>query len=50
MRVLGRTISCWRNLFRKENVEQELSDEVAHAFEALVRKKMQEGFSKAEAL
>ena len=49
MSVLNRIIACWRNLLRKRDVEQELSDELAHAFESLVEKKIQEGLSEAEA-
>jgi predicted permease len=49
MRALSRIVACWRNLFRKRNVEQELSDELAHAFEGLVEKKIQEGMSEVEA-
>jgi predicted permease len=49
MSVLNRIVACSRNLFRKKDVEQELSDELTHALDALVEKKMQEGLSGSEA-
>ena len=49
MRVFSRVIACWRNLFRKKDVERELSDELAYTFDALVEKKIRQGLSEAEA-
>ncbi len=49
MSVLNRIVACCRNLFRKRQVEQDLSDELAHAFNDLVEAKIQEGASLAEA-
>jgi putative ABC transport system permease protein len=49
MSVLNRIAAYWRNLFRKRDVEQELSDELAYAFDALVEKKIGEGLSEVEA-
>src|ERR1700736_1651897 len=49
MSVLSRIAACLRNLFRKRDVEQELSDELAYAFDALVEKKIGEGLSEVEA-
>ena len=49
MTVLSRVVACCRNLFQKKRVERALSDELAHAFEALVENKMSEGASEAEA-
>ncbi len=49
MSVLTRIVACWRNLFRKGDVEQELSDELAYALDALVEKKITEGLSEVEA-
>src|SRR6266403_324568 len=49
MSVLHRIVACCRNLFRKRGVEQELSDELAQAFNDLVEAKIQEGASIAEA-
>src|SRR6201982_1425004 len=49
MSVLNRIAACWRNLFRKGDVEQELSDELAYALDALVEKKITEGLSEVEA-
>ena len=40
MSVLNRIAAFWRNLFRKGDVEQELSDELAYALDALVEKKI----------
>jgi hypothetical protein len=49
MSVLNRIAAFWRNLFRKGDVEQELSDELAYALDALVEKKIAEGLSEVEA-
>ena len=49
MSLLSRLVACCRNLFQKKRVERALSDELAHAFEALVENKMSEGTSEAEA-
>ena len=49
MSLLSRLVACCRNLFQKKRVERALSDELAHAFEALVENKMSEGASEAEA-
>ena len=49
MSVLHRIIAFCRNLFQKSDVERELSEELAHAFDALIEKKVQEGMSAAEA-
>jgi predicted permease len=49
MSVLNRIAAFWRNLFRKGDVEQELSDELAYALDALVEKKITEGLSEVEA-
>src|SRR5438105_9332278 len=49
MSVMHRIVACWRNLFRKRGVEQELSDELAQAFNDLVEAKIQEGASLGEA-
>ena len=46
---MNRLVACWRNLFRKRQVERELSDELAHAFDVLVETKIREGASIAEA-
>src|SRR5262245_19430438 len=49
MSVLNRIAAFWWNLFRKGTVEQELSDELAYALDALVEKKIAEGLSAVEA-
>src|SRR4029077_16296655 len=49
MKAVSRIIACCRNLFRKPDVEQELSDELSYAFDALVEKKIGQGLSEAEA-
>jgi predicted permease len=49
MSVLHRIIAGCRNLFRKSDVEQQLSDELSYAFDALVEKKMGQGLCEAEA-
>ena len=49
MSVLHRIVACCRNLFRKRDVEEELSAELAQAFNDLVEAKIQEGASLAEA-
>ena len=49
MSVLTRIIAALRNLFRRKDVERELSDELAYAFDALVEKKIGEGLSEPEA-
>ena len=49
MSVLNRIAAFWRNLFRKGAVEQELSDELAYALDALVEKKIAEGLSEVAA-
>ena len=49
MRILHRIVACCRNLFRKEDVERELSDELGYAFDALIEKRIGEGWSEAEA-
>ena len=49
MSVLNRIAAFWRNLFRKRDVEQDLSDELAYALDALVEKKITEGLSEVEA-
>src|ERR1041385_4693817 len=49
MTVFNRIAAFWRNLFRKKDVEQELSDELAYALDALVEKKITEGLSEVEA-
>ena len=46
---LNRTAAFFRNLFRRNKVEQELSDEVAQAFEFLVETKVRDGASTSEA-
>ncbi len=46
---MNRLVAYWRNLFRKRQVERELSDELAHAFDVLVETKIREGASIAEA-
>ena len=46
---VSRILALCRNLFRRTAVEQELSAEVAHAFDALVEKKTREGVSIPEA-
>src|SRR5262249_20820700 len=48
MSVLNRIAAFWRNLFRKRDVEQELSDELAYALDVLVEKKITEGLSEVE--
>ena len=47
--VVSRILALCRNLFRRKNVEQELSDELAQAFEFLVESKMRHGTSASEA-
>ena len=47
--LLNRTAAIFRNLFRRTKVEQELSDELAHAFELLVEAKVRDGASASEA-
>lgn len=47
--VLNRLVSGWRNVARKKHVEEELSDELAHAFNLLVEAKTRQGISLAEA-
>src|ERR1043165_8560278 len=49
MSVLNRIAAFWGNLFRKRDVERELSDELAYALDALVEKKITEGLSEVEA-
>jgi hypothetical protein len=49
MSVLHRIIAFCRNLFQKSDVERELSEELAHAFDALIEKKVHEGMSAADA-
>jgi putative ABC transport system permease protein len=49
IRFFKRIIAGCRNLLKRKRVEQELSDELAHAFESLVEGKMHEGASLAEA-
>src|SRR4029077_15306408 len=49
MSVLHPIAAFWRNLFRKGDVEQELSDELAYALDALVEKKITEGLPEVEA-
>ena len=49
MSVLNRIDALWRNIFRKGAVEQELSDELAYALDALAEKKIAEGLSEPEA-
>ena len=49
MSVLNRIAAFWRNLFRKGDIEQELSDELAYALDALVEKKITGGLSEVEA-
>src|ERR1043166_9869570 len=46
---LNRTAALFRNLFRRAAVEQELSDELAQAFEFLVETKIRDGASTSEA-
>ena len=49
MSVLTRIIAALRNLFRRKDIERELSDELAYAFDALVERKIGEGLSEPEA-
>src|SRR4051794_25405054 len=49
MSVLNRIAAFLRNVFRKGDVEQELSDELAYALDALVEKKITQGLSEVEA-
>ena len=49
MSFLHQIVGCWRNLFRKRRVEQDLADELTHAFNDLVDAKTQEGLSLGEA-
>ena len=44
-----RLSSFWRNLFRKERVERELSEEVAAYLELLIEAKLDQGIEPAEA-
>lgn len=46
---LNRAAAFFRNLFRRKTVEQELSDELAQAFDLLVETKIHEGASTSEA-
>jgi hypothetical protein len=48
-RFVHRILALCRNLFRRTAVEQELSDELTHAFEFLVETKIREGASTSEA-
>src|SRR6185312_7370527 len=48
-RFVSRILALCRNLFRRTAVEQELSAEVAQAFEFLVETKIRDGASTAEA-
>ncbi|HEY9232918.1 MAG TPA: ABC transporter permease [Blastocatellia bacterium] len=49
MRLWPRLSSFWRNLFRKERVERELSEEVAAYLELLIEAKLDQGIKPAEA-
>ncbi len=46
---VSRILALWRNLFRRKAVEQELSAELAQAFEFLVETKIRDGTSTSEA-
>jgi putative ABC transport system permease protein len=46
---VSRILALCRNLFRRRKVEQELSDELAQAFEFLVESKIRDGTSRSEA-
>ena len=46
---VNRILALCRNLFRRTEVEQELSDELAQAFELLVENKIRDGASPSEA-
>src|SRR5215475_1523758 len=46
---VSRVLTLCRNLFRRTAVEQELSDELAQAFEVLVETKIRDGASTSEA-
>src|SRR5262249_54271100 len=48
-RFVSRILALCRNLFRRTAVEQELSDELAQAFEFLVETKIRDGASTLEA-
>jgi putative ABC transport system permease protein len=47
--ALSRLAASWRNLFRRQLVEEELSAELAHVFDALVEKNTREGVAIPEA-
>ncbi len=47
--VVSRTFALCRNLFRRTKVEQELSDELAQAFDFLVETKIRNGAAPSEA-
>jgi len=49
MSLLSRLTSFWRNLFSKQRVEQDLSEEVSAYLGLLIESKMTEGFDPAEA-
>lgn len=49
MPVLPRFISLWRNLFNKDRVEQELSEEVQAYLDLLIEQKIIEGLNPKEA-
>jgi putative ABC transport system permease protein len=49
MSLISRLNSLWRNLFHKEQVEEELNDEVTAYLEMAVETKVKEGLSEEEA-
>jgi putative ABC transport system permease protein len=49
MRIRSRLISFWRNLYRKDRIEQELTEEVEAYLEMLVEAKIKVGLQPAEA-
>src|SRR5215472_1241564 len=49
MPLLPRLSSLWRNLFRKEQVEQQLTEEVDAYLELLIETKSQQGLNPTEA-
>ncbi len=49
MLILVRIVSLWRNLFKKDRLERELTEEVQAYLELLIERKLEEGLQPAEA-
>src|SRR5262249_52416115 len=49
MRILSRLLSLWRNLFDRDKVERELSEELGGSLQMLIEMKIEQGTDPAEA-